>query len=72
MNNRYARCIGCGRRLDLNEDDARIVLTNIRQMSVNGSYVLNNGIVVLEDADIEAYMNGTLRFFDRDELPTTE
>ncbi len=28
----------------------------------NGSYILPNGVIVLADEDIEAYMNGTLTF----------
>ena len=31
--------------------------------SANGSYILPNGIVVLVEEDIEAYMNGTLVFY---------
>ncbi len=30
--------------------------------SKNGSYILSNGVVVLVDADVEAYLNGTLKF----------
>ena len=34
--------------------------------------ITNGFIVVLVDADIEAYMNGTLVFYDKDDLPTVE
>lgn len=34
----------------------------------NGSYVLPNGVIVLVDADIAAYMQGTLQFLCRGEV----
>ena len=40
-------------------------------LSLNGSYILPNGIVVLVDADIDAYLNGTLVFYKKEDLPTT-
>ena len=70
--NGRASCLGCKRMLDLNKDTANVLPTSITQITVNGSYILSNGIVVLVDADIEAYMNGTLIFYDRGSLPTTE
>jgi hypothetical protein len=42
------------------------------KVSVNGSYILPNGIIVLEDADVEAYLNGTLVFYDPNDLPVTQ
>ena len=72
VNGRYAVCIGCGRALDLLGDIANVLPTNITKMSINGSYILPNGIVVLVDNDIEAYMNGTLQFYDRNNVPATE
>ena len=41
-------------------------------VSVNGSYILQNGIVVLVDSDIEAYLNGTLVFYNINDVPTVE
>ena len=35
---------------------------NVFPMSINGSYILPNGVIVLVDEDFEAYMNGTLVF----------
>ena len=37
--------------------------------SINGSYILPNGIVVLVDEDVEAYFAGTLRFYKKNEIP---
>lgn len=34
----------------------------------NGSYILPNGITVLAEADVEAYLNGTLRFYRQGEV----
>ena len=72
INGRFANCLGCGRLLNLDFDNAIIQPFNISKVSINGSYILTNGIVVLVDEDIEAYMNGTLQFYDRDDIPTTE
>ena len=49
-----------------------VLPTAITKVSANGSYILPNGIVVLVDEDIEAYLNGTLIFYDGDDIPTTE
>ncbi|MBE5764171.1 MAG: hypothetical protein E7339_01025 [Clostridiales bacterium] len=38
-------------------------------VSVNGSYVLSNGCVVLVEEDKEAYFNDTLQFYPRGEVP---
>lgn len=37
---------------------------NIIKISENGSYILNNGLVVLQDIDVLAYLNNTLLFVD--------
>ena len=72
IDGRYATCLGCKRMLDLNVDNATILPTSITKFSINGSYILPNGIVVLVEEDIEAYMDGTLVFYDKDDLPTVE
>ncbi len=64
-----ANCIGCGRMLDLNLDNATITPDNAAKVSVNGSYILPSGIIVLVDEDVEAYLNGTLVFYDPNDLP---
>lgn len=35
---------------------------NVFPMSINGSYILPNGVIVLADDDFEDYINGTLVF----------
>ncbi len=71
-NGRYANCLGCRARLDLTKDNANIAygITNMR--TANGSYILPNGIVVLVQADLEAYENGTLQFYDVNDQTQTE
>ena len=44
----------------------------VPKVTANGSYILPSGIVVLVDEDIEAYLNGTLVFYDNDDVPVTE
>ena len=49
--------------LKVNVDTFRRIL----KISENRSFILSNGLVVLVDEDIEAYMNGTLIFRNNDE-----
>ena len=64
VDGRYAKCLGCKRTLDLYTDVATpLAQPGITEMTANGSYILPNGIVVLADADVEAYINGTLEFY---------
>ena len=57
---RYAKCGACGMTLDLNDGPY------IRIMSLsktpNGSYISQSGIPVIMEGDVEAYLNGTLKF----------
>ncbi len=61
VDGRYANCLGCLRRLDLNSDVAGIIRSGYTVITENGSYILPSGIIVLADADVEAYINGTLQ-----------
>lgn len=72
VDNRYAKCLGCHVQLDLFEDSANIIMSTITQVSVNGSYILPSGIVVLVDEDIQAYLDGTLVFYHPDNIPATQ
>ena len=72
IDGRYAICIGCLRKLDLLEDTANIEMFPITQVTINGSYVLPSGIVVLVDEDIQAYLDGTLVFYHPDNIPATQ
>ena len=72
VDGRYAPCLGCGELLDLQYDMANSILSNIAQVSVNGSYIRADGIVVLVDEDIEAYLAGTLQFYHPEDVPVTQ
>ena len=64
-------CMYCGAILNF-IDDGHIGIMNINKYSINGSYILPNGIIVLVDEDIEAYESGTLVFYDKDDLPVVQ
>ena len=67
----YAPCMGCGYLLDL-RDDYYNSIASISRVSINGSYILSGGIVVLVDEDVQAYLDGTLVFYHPDNIPTTQ
>lgn len=66
-----APCLGCLTMLDLRYDQAHPV-SNTQKVSVNGSYILPNGIIVLVDEDIDAYYDGTLVFYNKDDILVTQ
>ncbi len=72
IDGRYAMCLGCNRLLDLNSDMSNIIDAINIKYSVNGSYLLPSGIAVLVDEDMEAYLNGTLQFYNENDLPVTQ
>ena len=65
-------CIHCGAKVMLKDDIVQVGPMSITKVTINGSYILPNGIIVLVDEDIEAYENGTLIFYDKDKLPQTQ
>lgn len=69
--NYQAECLECHAMLDLRYDVATGGINN-RKVSINGSYILPNGIIVLVEEDIEAYFGGTLIFYDEDETLVTQ
>lgn len=69
--NNTAPCLLCGHLLDLRFDSSVVESIGGLKVSANGSYILPSGIIVLDPADIEAYFNGTLIFYSREELPET-
>lgn len=42
------------------------------KVSLNGSYILSNQMIVLVDEDVRAYLNGTLVFYNKSENLNTE
>ena len=59
-------CILCGGKVD----KGFIIVDSMKSckfVTRNGSYILPNGVIVLVDEDVEAYINGTLFFYNKDE-----
>ncbi len=69
--NNKSNCIYCGGLVDLRYTDAWSIAKAIK-VTVNGSYITESGIVVLAEADLEAYEDGTLIFYYPEELPQLE
>ena len=67
----FANCIGCGVLLDMRFDIGEMpdIQSLTQKFTLNGSYILSNGIIVLVEEDVEAYLHNTLVFFDEDDLP---
>lgn len=66
-------CMYCGARVMLDDTIVQVPgINNVSQVTLNGSYILPNGIIVLVDSDIEAYEGGTLVFYDKDDLPVVQ
>lgn len=70
VENFQAPCLECHTMLDLRYD---IIAggKSISKESVNGSYILSNGIIILVEEDIESYFNGILIFYDKEETSVT-
>ena len=64
--NRYKPCVACGYMVDTQSTPSfgEIQSNQKRLVTENGSYILDNGIIILVDEDIEKYMNGTLVFYE--------
>lgn len=67
-----SKCMLCGALIDLVGGFGESFIQNVQKVTLNGSYILPNGIIVLVDEDIEAYFNGTLVFYDKNNLPQTQ
>ncbi len=70
--NNKATCIDCGAIIDVRVGFGEAEILTITKVSVNGSYILPNGIAVIVDEDVEAYLNGTLVFYDPDDVPAMQ
>ena len=57
-----APCVDCGYLLNLGGDIGQI--QSVLKVSANGSKMLSTGILILVNEDIEAYLNGTLVFYN--------
>ena len=63
------RCIQCKSFFNINDGMFPILPTQITKYSINGSYILPNGIIILVNNDIQSYLNNTLIFYDKNNLP---
>lgn len=57
---KYATCLLCGGSAEI----GFIQLDSSGKVSVNGSYLLPNGVAVLLEKDLNSFINGSLIFFD--------
>ncbi len=69
---RYATCLLCGGSAEMGFVQLTINSSAITRVTINGSYILPNGVIVLVDEDIELYLNGTLEFHKKDSQLLTE
>ena len=67
-----SKCLICGALVDATGGFGESFIQNIQKVTINGSYILPNGIIVLVDEDIEAYLNGTLVFYDKGNVPQVQ
>ncbi len=61
------KCELCGATINLL--DTPVVRDELPMVSVNGSYITSDGIWVIVLEDWEAYLNGSLRFYEQGKLP---
>ena len=71
LQGKFLVCIGCGYTKLPGSDYGNIIMSTSR-VSLNGSYITADGTIILVDEDIEAYLNGTLVFYDKNNLPVTQ
>lgn len=60
----YAPCLYCGAAIEIGGNGPIIPIPGSTNLMVtdNGSYIMENGIYVIVEDDLEAYLNGTLVF----------
>lgn len=69
INNNKATCLECNRILNLKTDFASTDgCLDIVYITLNGSYKLPNGIIVLQEIDYQKYVNSSLSLKDNDSL----
>ncbi len=69
---RYKTCLLCGGSAEIGFVQLNATSTEIEYVTEKGSYILPNGVIVLVDEDIEAYMNHTILFQKKNNSLTTE
>ena len=61
----YAQCLLCGGDAEMGFNGMGLNSALINKISINGSYILPNGVIVLKDEDLQAFLNGTLIFYNK-------
>ena len=66
IKNNQANCKACGKLIDLGKYAVPIIKNSMNKLpvSANGSYITRDGIFVIDDLDLEAYLAGTLTFYN--------
>lgn len=68
----YASCLLCGGQAELGFIQMGINSNQVTKVTLNGSFILPNGVIVLVDEDLEDYLNGTLVFYNKNQIPVTQ
>lgn len=58
-------CIKCKRKVDMGFVEITSNSFDCHMVSINGSYILPNGVIVLVEDDVESYLEDTLEFYDK-------
>ena len=69
---RYATCLLCVGLAEMGFVQITINSSAVTKVTIKGSFILVNGVIVLEDEDLDAYLNGTLVFYDKDKVPVLQ
>ena len=69
---RFATCLLCRGSVEMGFIQFNANLSSVNNVTINGSFILPNGIIVLKDEDIEEYLNGTLVFCNKNEVLVTQ
>ncbi len=63
------RCLSCGAWVTISGGIIPTPSLSLEKVTLNGSYIRPDGIIVLVEEDVEAYLAGTLVFYNKDDLP---
>ena len=56
-------CIRCGGLAQKGFDFNNPLTTGYKCVSNNGSYISSNGVIILNDLDVDDYLDGSLEFY---------
>ena len=59
----YKTCIRCGGLAQIEFDFNNPLTTGYKYVSNNGSYISSNGVIILNDLDVDDYLDGSLEFY---------